>query len=112
VTLKHRKAAGGPIGDLAPAPLFTLEGERIPRHSLPQGELAPDVAFQIIGGLALKRRWQQRRRADGNPVESPNMVMGHDMADLLVGDIERQLPRLQKQAEPVHDAGTATSFHH
>jgi glutamate decarboxylase len=36
----------------------------------------------------------------------------HDMADLLVGDIERQLPRLQKQSEPVHDAGTATSFHH
>jgi glutamate decarboxylase len=36
----------------------------------------------------------------------------HDMADLLVADIERQLPRLQKQPEPVHDAGTATSFHH
>ena len=36
----------------------------------------------------------------------------HDMADLLVGDIERQLPRLQKQSEPVHDAATATSFHH
>ena len=36
----------------------------------------------------------------------------HDMADLLMDDIQRQLPRLQKQAEPVHDAGTATSFHH
>jgi len=36
----------------------------------------------------------------------------HDMADMLVGDIERQLPRLQKQPEPVHDAATATSFHH
>ena len=36
----------------------------------------------------------------------------HDMADLLIDDIQRQLPRLQKQAEPVHDAGTATSFHH
>jgi glutamate decarboxylase len=36
----------------------------------------------------------------------------HDMADLLVGDIERQLPRLQKQSEPVHGAETATSFHH
>ena len=34
------------------------------------------------------------------------------MADLLIDDIERQLPRLQKQPEPVHDAGTATSFHH
>jgi glutamate decarboxylase len=36
----------------------------------------------------------------------------HDMADLLIDDIQRQLPRLQKQAEPVHDAGAATSFHH
>jgi glutamate decarboxylase len=36
----------------------------------------------------------------------------HDVADLLVSDIERQLPRLQKQSEPVHDAASATSFHH
>jgi glutamate decarboxylase len=36
----------------------------------------------------------------------------HDLADLLVADIERQLPRLQKQSAPVHDAETATSFHH
>jgi glutamate decarboxylase len=36
----------------------------------------------------------------------------HDLADLLVADIERQLPRLQKQSEPVHDAASATSFHH
>jgi glutamate decarboxylase len=35
-----------------------------------------------------------------------------DMADLLVSDIERQLPRLQKKSEPVHDAASATSFHH
>jgi glutamate decarboxylase len=35
----------------------------------------------------------------------------HDMADLLMDDIKRQLPRLQKQAEPLHE-GSATSFHH
>jgi glutamate decarboxylase len=33
------------------------------------------------------------------------------MADLLVDDIKRQLPRLQRQAAPLHE-GTATSFHH
>jgi glutamate decarboxylase len=37
---------------------------------------------------------------------------GHDMADLLVADLERQLPRLQKQAAPVHDSTSATAFHH
>jgi len=36
----------------------------------------------------------------------------HDMADMLLDDLTRQLPRLQKQAEPVHDASTASSFHH
>jgi glutamate decarboxylase len=35
----------------------------------------------------------------------------HDLADLLVADIQRQLPRLQAQAEPVHDASEA-GFHH
>jgi glutamate decarboxylase len=30
----------------------------------------------MLGGLALKRRWQHRRRAAGQPVDRPNMVMG------------------------------------
>ena len=36
---------------------------------------------------------------------------GHDMANLLVDDIKRQLPRLQKQPAPVHETA-ATGFHH
>jgi glutamate decarboxylase len=35
-----------------------------------------------------------------------------DLADLLVADIQRQLPRLEKQPAPVHDRSTASSFHH
>ena len=30
----------------------------------------------MLGGLALKRRWQQRRRAAGESADRPNMVMG------------------------------------
>lgn len=30
----------------------------------------------MLGGLALKRRWQLRRRAEGRPADRPNMVMG------------------------------------
>lgn len=30
----------------------------------------------MLGGLALKRRWQQRRRAEGRPTDRPNLVMG------------------------------------
>jgi glutamate decarboxylase len=146
--------------ELALSPLFTVEGERIPRHELPAGETAPDVAYQIIhdelmldgnarlnlatfvstwmepqaerlmaecfdknmidkdeypqtaalemrcvsilgrlwhapdnadatgcsttgsseaamlGGLALKRRWQRRRAAEGKSTDKPNLVMG------------------------------------
>ena len=35
----------------------------------------------------------------------------HDMADLLVDDLKRQLPRLQRQPGPVHETA-ATGFHH
>jgi glutamate decarboxylase len=142
------------------APLFGLESLHIPRHRMPQDELPPDVAYQIIhdelmidgnarlnvatfvttwmepqaekliaecldknmidkdeypqtaeieqrcvrmlsrlwnapddnsatgcsttgsseaamlGGLALKRRWQKRRAAAGLPTDKPNIVMG------------------------------------
>jgi glutamate decarboxylase len=36
----------------------------------------------------------------------------HDMAAMLVNDLMRQLPRLEKQPEPVNDSTTASSFHH
>jgi glutamate decarboxylase len=30
----------------------------------------------MLGGLALKRRWQTRRREEGKPTDRPNLVMG------------------------------------
>ena len=30
----------------------------------------------MLAGLALKRRWQHRRRAAGRPTDRPNLVMG------------------------------------
>ena len=142
------------------APIFTQESQSIPRHELPDSEMAPDIAYQIVhdelmldgnarlnlatfvttwmepqareahgrvlrqehdrqgrvpadrgagdalrqhprpavararcrtgtgcsttgsseaamlAGLALKRRWQQRRQAEGKPTDKPNLVMG------------------------------------
>jgi glutamate decarboxylase len=158
--LKHPSGPALRARDLAIDPLFLLEGNQIPRQQLPQGELPPDVAYQIIhddlmldgnarlnvatfvttwmepqaekllaecfdknmidkdeypqtadiemrcvsilsrlwhapdadqatgcstigsseaamlGGLALKRRWQKRRRAEGKQADRPNLVMG------------------------------------
>src|SRR5262249_25443881 len=47
VTLKHPKAAHRPAHDLSIAPLFSMEGRRIPRHELPDSVMAPDLAYQI-----------------------------------------------------------------
>jgi glutamate decarboxylase len=160
VTLKHPKAPGTRTADLAVAPHFSLETRTIPRHSMPDDEMSPDVAYQIVhdelmldgnarlnvatfvstwmepqaeklmaecfdknmidkdeypqtaeievrcvniladlwnapdadeatgcsttgsseaamlGGLALKRRWQKRRTTEGKPADKPNIVMG------------------------------------
>ncbi len=160
MTLKHPSAPASPTGDLAIAPVFTLESRTLPRHELPVGELPAEVAYQIVhdelmldgnarlnlatfvstwmepqaeklmaecfdknmidkdeypqtadlelrcvnilsrlwhapdpdaatgcsttgsseaamlGGLALKRRWQTRRKAEGKPADRPNLVMG------------------------------------
>jgi glutamate decarboxylase len=161
VALRHPKKPSPAHGDeLGIAPIFTLEAGTIPRHRIPDGELPPDVAYQVIhdelmidgnarlnlatfvttwmepqaqalmaecfdknmidkdeypqtaelemrcvsmlarlwnapepdqatgcsttgsseaamlGGLALKRRWQHRRKAEGKPIDAPNIVMG------------------------------------
>jgi glutamate decarboxylase len=160
MTVIHHRAPTRRSHMLSIAPLFTSEAKTIPRHELPEDEIAPDVAYQIIhdelmldgnarmnvatfvstwmepqaeklmaecfdknmidkdeypqtaeiekrcvnilanlwhaeeaeaatgcsttgsseaamlGGLALKRRWQKRRAAEGKPADKPNLVMG------------------------------------
>ena len=160
MSLTHPQTNHRQHEELAVQPLFGLEGTTIPRHELPEEQLPPDVAYQIIhdelmldgnarlnvatfvttwmepqaqqlmaecfdknmidkdeypqtaeiearcvnmlsrlwhapdadqatgcsttgsseaamlGGLALKRRWMERRRAEGKPVDRPNLVMG------------------------------------
>ena len=48
MTLKHPKAPATAKETLSVPPLFTLETTSIPRHELPEGQLSPDVAYQII----------------------------------------------------------------
>jgi glutamate decarboxylase len=49
VTLKHPNAHEPQTTEhLAVAPHFSLETQTIPRHVLPDGEMPPDVAYQII----------------------------------------------------------------
>jgi glutamate decarboxylase len=48
MTLTHPQAKNAPRDELAVQPLFGLEGTTIPRHEFPDGEMPPDVAYQII----------------------------------------------------------------
>ena len=36
----------------------------------------------------------------------------HDLADLLIEDLDRLLPELRKQSSPAHDPAMSTAFHH
>ena len=160
MTLTHSQTTDGRRRELVLQPLFGLENAKISRHQFPEGEMAPDLAYEIIhdelmldgnarlnvatfvttsmepqaeklmaecfdknmidkdeypqtaeiearcvnmlsrlwhapeadeatgcsttgsseaamlGGLALKRRWVARRKAEGKPVDRPNLVMG------------------------------------
>ena len=41
----------------------------------------------MLGTLALKRRWEERRKKEGKPTDKPNLVMGYNVQ---VVSIQRQ----------------------
>src|SRR6266699_4537232 len=48
MALKHEVQELRQAADLLVAPLYSLEAERIPRHTLTENEMPPDVAYQIV----------------------------------------------------------------
>ena len=46
--LKHPKVPAASAESLSVPPLFTREGAEVPRHALPEEQLPPDVAYQLI----------------------------------------------------------------
>ncbi len=106
------------IGDLGPFELIT-KGDELPVFAFKlQDQIENYTVFDVSNALR-ERGWQvpaytfPKNRED---LEALRVVVRrgftHDLADLLVGDLERQLPRLEKQQAPVHDRTAAASFHH
>jgi glutamate decarboxylase len=106
------------IEDLGPFELLT-HGDELPVFAF---TVAPEIdnftVFDVSNALR-ERGWLvpaytfPKNRTD---LAALRVVVkrgfSHDMADMLVSDLERQLPRLTSQAEPLHDGSEATGFHH
>jgi glutamate decarboxylase len=106
------------IAELGPFELLT-KGDELPVFAFTLKEGIDNFTVFDVSNAMRERGWQlpaytfPKNRED---LAALRVVVrqgfGHDMADLLIGDIQRQLPRLQAQPTPVHDASTATAFSH
>ena len=106
------------LADLGPFELLT-RGDELPVFAF---SLKPEVENYTVFDLSLalrERGWQvpaytfPENRTD---LAALRVVVRrgftHDMADLLVADVKRQLKRLEQQPKPIHDATGATGFAH
>jgi glutamate decarboxylase len=108
----------GRIEGLGPFRLLT-RGDELPVFAFTLADEVDNFTVFDVSNALRERGWQvpaytfPKNRTD---LAALRVVVrqgfGHDMADLLVGDFERVLPRLQAQPAPVHDAATASSFRH
>jgi glutamate decarboxylase len=106
------------IGELGPFRLLTT-GDELPVFAFTLADGVDNFTVFDVSNALRERGWQvpaytfPEHRTD---LAALRVVVrqgfGHDMADLLVADIQRQLPRLQKQPAPVHDAKSSASFRH
>jgi glutamate decarboxylase len=106
------------IAELGPFELLT-RGDELPVFAFKLKEDVDNYTVFDVSNAMRERGWQlpaytfPENRTD---LAALRVVVRrgftHDLADLLVEDLQRQLPRLQSQPEPVHDASTGTAFAH
>jgi glutamate decarboxylase len=106
------------IAELGPFELLT-KGDELPVFAFTLKDDVDNFTVFDVSNALRERGWQvpaytfPKNRED---LAALRVVVrqgfGHDMSDLLIADIKRQLPRLQTQPAPVHDASTATAFSH
>ena len=105
------------IEELGPFELLT-RGDELPVFAFTVADEVDNFTVFDVSNALRERGWQvpaytfPENRTD---LAALRVVVKrgftHDMADLLIDDIKRQLPRLERQAAPLHE-GSATSFHH
>jgi glutamate decarboxylase len=106
------------IGELGPFRLLT-RGDELPVFAFTLEDGIDNFTVFDVSNALRERGWLvpaytfPKNRTD---LAALRVVVrqgfGHDMADLLIADIKRQLPRLQAQPAPAHDSSSASAFHH
>ena len=106
------------IAELGPFELIT-RGDELPVFAFKLKDGIENFTVFDVSNAMRERGWQlpaytfPKNREDLAALRVVvRLGFGHDLADLLIEDLNRQLPRLQAQAAPVHDATTASAFHH
>jgi glutamate decarboxylase len=106
------------IEELGPFRLLT-RGDELPVFAFTLSDDVENFTVFDVSNALRERGWQvpaytfPENRTD---LAALRVVVrqgfGQDMADLLLSDLERVLPRLQAQPAPVHDSTAAAAFHH
>jgi len=108
----------GEIAELGPFELLT-RGDELPVFAFKVRDEVDNFTVFDVSNALRERGWQvpaytfPKNREDLSALRVVvRRGFSHDLADLLVADLRRQLPRLEKQPEPVHDGEGAQGFHH
>ncbi len=106
------------IAGLGPFRLLT-RGDELPVFAFTLNDEIENYTVFDVSNALRERGWQvpaytfPKNRTD---LAALRVVIrrgfSHDLADMLLADLERQLPRLEQQPEPVHDAAAGTAFRH
>ena len=107
----------GKIAELGPFELLT-RGDELPVFAFKVKDSIDNFTVFDVSSALRERGWQVPAYtfpANRTDLAALRVVIrrgvSHDLGDLLIADLERQLVRLQKQSEPVHDEAES-SFHH
>jgi glutamate decarboxylase len=108
----------GEIAELGPFELLT-RGDELPVFAFKVRDDVDNFTVFDISNALRERGWQvpaytfPKNREDLSALRVViRRGFTHDLADMLVADLGRQLPHLEKQPEPVHDSAGAQAFHH
>src|SRR5262249_36775077 len=106
------------VADLGPFRLLT-SGDELPVFAFTLDDRIENYTVFDVSNALRERGWQvpaytfPENRTD---LAALRVVVRrgftHDLADMLLTDLQRQLPRLEKQPAPVHDLASPARFHH